>query len=148
MHEIGGLVWVLLVIIGVVSSIVQSSRRSAAQRRVQPPQTAARQMPVAQRPPIRPQPQFDMREELASIMAQMAAQSQPVQPPPKPPPPPVAPTPVAAPPPPPIRPVPAVHSPVARTEKLFGQRSSLVRAVIAAEVLGKPLALRDEYPQY
>jgi hypothetical protein len=142
MHEIGGLVWVVLVIIGVVSSIVQSSRRSAAQRSVQRPQAVVRQMPVAQNAPVRqqPQPQFAMREELASIISQMAAQSQPVQQPRPPPPPPIAPAPRPA-----AAPVP---TPVARTRKLFGDRTSLVRAVIASEVLGKPLALRDEYPRY
>jgi hypothetical protein len=67
-------------------------------------------------------------------------------------PPPAQPKPEPAKPVPPPPPVPAVPAPrhlvspppQSRSRGLFADRTDLARGIIAAEVLGKPLALRDE----
>ncbi|HEV7178812.1 MAG TPA: hypothetical protein VGN11_03010, partial [Candidatus Baltobacteraceae bacterium] len=63
MHDLGGLIWVLLVIVGVISSIARSARRNAvAPRRqtwVAPPQVQSQpQIPR----PLAPQPTAQPRQ--------------------------------------------------------------------------------------
>jgi hypothetical protein len=154
--QIGGFIWIAIVLIGVVSSIAKSAKR----------QNAAK-APPGQAPEVRvagvPQGIHAQFGASASEMPPVAAPSAPVVPPPvrrqarnlqpaqRPQPAPVTPPIYAAPPvydttPPPAAP----HSPVirarrARAAKLFGSPSQVLRSVIAAEVLGKPRALRDEY---
>jgi hypothetical protein len=148
MHDIGGLLWIVLVIVGVVTSIVQSSRRSVSQRTVSRYQQA---VPQPQRAATPPQPAPEIRPEVIAELENIIRQSQqapvrvPTPPSPAKPPPVPVPSPPAAPPP---RPMPSTPRRPAGAQKLFGDHSSLVRAVIAAEVLGKPLALRNEYPRY
>ncbi|MBV8491511.1 MAG: hypothetical protein JO199_13370 [Candidatus Eremiobacteraeota bacterium] len=142
MRDIGGIVWILIVVIGVVSSIVNSARRAAAQRQAQPVRPQAATPPTAVAPGI-PRRIDVVRATVSPAQAQQA-------PVPKP-----QPAPVAAPPPVPPAPrvaaSPAPRKPIVDQKAgvplaaLFADRSSLVNAVIAAEVLGKPHALRDEY---
>ncbi|HKE36011.1 MAG TPA: hypothetical protein VKB39_01175 [Candidatus Baltobacteraceae bacterium] len=139
MRDIGGLVWIVFVLIAVVSSIARSARKA---RTTQAPPRSGQT--IAQ--PVRtvPKPPPQMGQQLASLMAQFAqeAQRQAAPPPPAPPPPP-KPVPAA-----PVPPAPApqgvVPPPQPRMRRFLADRSDLVRGIIAAEVLGKPLALRDE----
>ena len=143
MRDVAGLLWVLFLIVGVVGSIVQSVRKQAAAREAQrvPQQPAPQQQ--AQRPPPVAAPAPVQRAQVSSLVSQLRTLLPPQA---------VAPPPVAAaPPPPPPRPptpdAPRAEPPPSRPPagaRLFGTRSGLVRAVIAAEVLGKPHALRDE----
>jgi hypothetical protein len=142
-RDIGGLIWIVLVIVGVITSIVQSSRRSVSQRTVQGYRVLVQQPQRVASPAQAP---AEIRPELIAQLENIIRQSQPAArpaPPPSPPKPPPA-TPVAQ----PVRAAASAPLRPARTQALFGDRSSLVRAVIAAEVLGKPLALRNEYPRY
>lgn len=128
MRDVGILVWVGLLIVGVVGSMVSSLRRQAQ---------------------VRPMP-----AKLPEWARQIGATVPQAVPPPAPP---AAPGPRAAParapspkrtPPPPSVQEPAHHlleEPHKRAPRLFGSRRELVRAVIAAEVLGKPRAFSDEY---
>jgi hypothetical protein len=145
MHDIGGLVWIVLVIVGVISTIVRSSRRSVAQRSL-----STYQSPPQPQGPAPPRPadfaRSELVTELENIIRQSQVAAQPAPPPTAPKPPPVA-APAPAPPPRPAR-VPTAAPRPLRAQKLFADRRSLVRAVIASEVLGKPLALRNEYRRY
>jgi hypothetical protein len=138
------IVWVTLLVIGVIGSI-SSSARKQAQSRGGPAPSQPPQRPVSQRPAV---PE-EAPEWLQRAIAQM---QQPVPPPPParrptPAPPPAKPRPPApaqAPKPQPVqrlypRPEPSVG------QRLFSSRRAIVRAVIAAEVLGKPRAFGDEY---
>ncbi|MBV8375012.1 MAG: hypothetical protein JO302_05840 [Candidatus Eremiobacteraeota bacterium] len=147
MHDIGGLIWIVLVIVGVITSIVQSSRRSISQRTVSRYQTAAPPQPLTATSQPAAQIRPELIAELENIIRQSQQPARPGVPPPSPPKPPPAPPPPAPPPVPQPRAMPSAPPP--RAARVFGgDRSSLVRAVIAAEVLGKPLALRNEYPRY
>jgi len=155
MHDIGALIWVIIVIAGVISSIYRSARnarRAAAEGQQAPPSR-----------PVRTQPRY----------------VRPVPPPPWPrgavPPPAIPPAAGAVPAMPPIATAPPVQRParVPQTPRavtvpvtppaaqhpqsvahpqpqagvlrgLFEDRKGLVRAVVAAEVLGPPLALREQ----
>ncbi len=129
MREVGTLVWVILIVIGVVGSMISSVRRQAQAQRRAPPAG----------PPRYP----------AGVRFAAAAAGQPrrVGPPPAE----VAPT---AGPSLPTRPTssarlqpPPAHSPKEPKlprPRLFAGKGGLVRAVIAAEVLGKPRGLSDE----
>jgi hypothetical protein len=44
-----------------------------------------------------------------------------------------------------VEPLQELATPQHRTHRFFRSRQAIVQAVIAAEVLGKPRALRDEY---
>ncbi len=114
MRDLGTLVWVVLVFIGVVSSMVSTIRKQA-------------QRP--QRPPGRPQPP----RHLPSIPPPVPL-PQPAPAPKRPP--------AARPEPLPLHPA---EEPRARRASPFAGKAQLVRAVIAAEVLGKPRGLRDEH---
>jgi hypothetical protein len=125
MRDIGTLVWVVLVFIGVIGSMISSARKQAqAQQapgaraiRRPPPQQFAPQAP-APPAPVQPAPQ-------PRVIAR------------------VAPAPTKAPPVLAQAHLEAEHHP-ARRRRLFANRSDLVRGIIAAEVLGKPRGLRGE----
>ncbi len=142
MREIGVLVWVGLLIIGVIGSMVSSLRKQA-----QAPSQGPRPAPRPQPPP----------EWLQQMVAQMPPQARVVQVVrPQATPKPVAAAPVPVPPPraPAVPHEPAASHPQAGsnvergrpqiTREIFARRN-IVQAVIAAEVLGKPRALSDEY---
>jgi hypothetical protein len=158
MRDLGILIWVGLLVVGVVGSMVSSIRRQmqAAQPGSQPsaarPQTTTRPQPPVRRAPtltvtsssgsLSPQAQALLQQMTAQIQ-QGRPQPAAAQPPPRPTPtrPPAA---VPSPAPPehhdPAHPAPAGHRPL-----IFRRRGDIVRAVIAAEVLGKPRAFGDEY---
>ena len=129
MREIGVVIWVVLLIVGVIGSMTSTLRK---QRQAQ-----ATQRPARPRPPLpvalqRLAPQAALAEP-AGAAPSRAMPSRAVPP---------SPSRAAA---------AASHAPepAAKPERigrrLFGNRGDLVRAVIAAEVLGKPRGLSDEY---
>jgi hypothetical protein len=124
MREVGTLVWVVLIIVGVVGSMVSSVRR----------QVRAQQ---AQAPPARQYQRTGPPSQQSRSAPPGAPQGRPVVPPRPQPTRPVATTPQDG------------HggssAASAAPRRLFPQKNELVRAVIAAEVLGKPRALSDEY---
>jgi hypothetical protein len=175
MRDVGILIWVVFLIVGVVGSMVSSARRQVAARAEPrsapvPPQAQptpqGRQgtsfvVPVTQgdtassarsallRQLSESQAQGDNSVARQRLVQTLLAQAQA----------PAAAPPTAAPAPPvPPRPPPFKPAPVRRNEPpaapevqrpkprpLFGTGPDLVRAVIAAEVLGKPRGLHDEY---
>ncbi len=125
MRDVATLVWVVLLVIGVISSMVASARRrmNALPPRAAPlTPPAPPGLPSAQAPPL----QAQLRQQLVQPIKQV----------------PVRPAAPAAPPASAPRPA-AARAPAGR--RLFPGRQGLAGAVIAAEVLGKPRALRDEY---
>jgi hypothetical protein len=125
MRDVGAIVWVILVVVGVISSIVSNARKQAATRA---PQTAARPAP-----------------HLPQVQQRLSRPTQPAVV--------VASSPVPAPRPQarsvqrsaPEAPAPLEHrAQERRSRRFFGDRSSIVRGVVAAEILGRPLALRDD----
>jgi|SRR5580700_4699095 hypothetical protein len=128
MREIGVVIWVVLLIVGVIGSMTSSLRKQRQERatprpRPRPPLPAALQRLAMQAAPAEPAPATSSRA-----------------------------TPSRAAPPSPSRAAgttPHAPEPAAKPERigrrLFGNRGDLVRAVIAAEVLGKPRGLSDEY---
>ncbi|MDQ2865088.1 MAG: hypothetical protein M3R51_02560 [Candidatus Eremiobacteraeota bacterium] len=139
MHEIGGLVWVLIVIIGVVSSVVKNVRKSGAAKQRQP--RIASMLQAAPPPPVivpAPIAAATLRRGAAS------ARRIPVD------------AGFAAPPEsgafgPALRLPPSFHLdfvPGGRRAGfiggMFNDRRAFVRAIIAAEVLGKPKALQEQ----
>jgi len=135
MRDIGILIWVALLIIGVTGSMISSVRRQmqASQgkapevRPARPQQVTRRVMPAIRQPAATPQPV-------------PAAPSRPALKPKTRPEPGLAPPPLET------------HAPRADLgsigARLFANRRSVLRAVIAAEVLGKPRAFNDEYTRY
>lgn len=117
MRDIGIFIWVALLIVGVVGSMISSARKqmASAPRRPQGPQGR----PVPPRLPVAP------------------ARPAPA-PPPKP-----RPAAAARVEPPPEHSPPAHVTPIRRG--IFADRRAMVQGVIAAEVLGKPRSLSDEY---
>jgi hypothetical protein len=116
MRDVGTLVWVVLVIIGVVGSMISSIRKqvqgqTAAQSRFRP-------MP-AQMLPTSPQGTSPPRQAPQPLQPQVVKRAPPA--------------------PPPAFPVPR---PVRR--RFFAHKDQLIRGVIAAELLGKPRGLSDE----
>lgn len=154
MRDIGAIVWVILVVIGVISSIVSNARRMR-QSQSQSQSPATRQTP--QQPALRQSPQATFRRPPEVVVGSIAQQAaQPMRQ--------AMPQPVVATRAPAVQQAavtrrPAPHSveahavgasfpqpshAVSRHDVLgLRHRKSLVRAVIAAEVLGTPLALRD-----
>jgi|SRR5580692_1796295 hypothetical protein len=128
MRDVGILVWVVFLVIGVIGSMVSSARRQVA---------AGAQAPRSQAPPaVAPTAQQRLAQALQARVQAPAVSPRAPQPRPAPP------RPVSAPRgEPPAAPV--AHQ--ARQRSFFGSRPDLVRAVIAAEVLGKPRGLHDEY---
>ena len=132
MREVGVVVWVVFIVIGVIVNIASTARKQAAKNAL-----AEKPQPVR-----RPQPQAMVQAAPQTLMAgkwPVAAPSPGVAPVKRP-------QPKAAQ---VIAPVPAPSSLIheaspPRPRRFFADGPSLVRAVIAAEVLGKPRALRDE----
>jgi hypothetical protein len=134
------LLWVGFLIIGVIGSIVSSMRKQIA---AQPKRDDSRRVILseAERPSPRAPGQvpewvqrLTAQTEPAAprVVAQAVAPKRPPQAKPA-----AAATPALAEfPPPRAEP---------KTARIFGSRKAIVQAVIAAEVLGKPRALRDEY---
>lgn len=125
MHDIGTIVWVILIVIGVVSSIVKRAREGGkAVRPIQQRPAAAVHPPlagVAAAPPPPPVPAATVEPPLVVVRAA----------------PPRAAAPKVAP-----SPLPAFTDGTGRFRGMF-QRGSLVRAIVAAEVLGPPKALQE-----
>lgn len=124
------LLWVGFLIVGVIGSIVSSIRKQAQQAQPPPDPRRMRQQVV-----VRPSPLLRTVSPVPPPPA--AAPPRPAPPPPRPAPPrPAAPA------------VELAHDfPTSRPPRrpVFGSRKAIVQAVIAAEVLGKPRGLRDEY---
>jgi hypothetical protein len=135
MRDIGILIWVAFLVIGVIGSMISSLRKAAAAR----PQAAVPPQWRPQQPAPEPRDARlpDWAQQVMAAMPQPQARSQPR---PAPPPPPPKPAPRAAP---PAAQHEAPHQP--RRRRFFGGKDEIVRAVIAAEVLGKPRAFNDEY---
>jgi hypothetical protein len=142
MRDVGIFIWVALLIVGVVGSMVSSLRR---QMRASAPQRMQRSQRMPPPPGLTAQPPVQTAQAppwLQQVIAQLPV------PPPRPaaPPPPKSKKPSTAP---PLRVEPAEHPAlqhaVSARHKLFRDRRDLVRGVIAAEVLGKPRGLSDEY---
>jgi len=141
MREVGVIVWVVLLIVGVTSSIVSSIRKSsAAQRR---PGLG----PVTAPPPG----QASVKELVAALQAQAQAQAQAAQPQSRPaaparPAPPRAKAPATAPrsDAQPELPWPVAPARRSSAHRIFAGRGDAVRGIIAAEILGSPRGLRDE----
>ena len=137
MRDIGILVWVAFLIVGVIGSIVSSIRKQAARST----RDGSRRVILSEA--VRPSRRAEWQPppgQLPQWVARIAAQVAPPPAPPRPAPPPPKPSPA------PVPAVEAAHEPVApRRRRLFRDRKAIVQAVIAAEVLGKPRALRDEY---
>ncbi len=143
-RDIGILVWVVLLVVGVIGSMVSSLRKQAQspQATARPPSTTAQTGApevLAALPPW-------AQQAVAQARASQAAPVQPLRPkPPAPPPAPKAPVRSAAPPPRvATAPLPIRH----QGARLFADKPQIVRAVIAAEILGKPRAFSDEYHGY
>jgi uncharacterized iron-regulated membrane protein len=138
MREVGLIVWVVLLVVGVTSSIVSSIRKAS---------TAGQQRPGAS--PVTPPPrQSTVKELVAALQAQAQAQAQAAQPPPRPAPAPRV-TPPSKPPaaraaPPDLLPWPTAPAQRSSAHRLFAGRGDAVRGIIAAEILGSPRGLRDE----
>jgi hypothetical protein len=143
MRDIGLLIWVVFLIVGVVGSMSSKIRRMNAGRA---PATLQPPPPPIQAPARVVVTQADARQRIMDILqAQMQATAPPGSPQPvapRPPPPPPPPKPAA----PRAQPRPNRPEPPRRphTARLFSG-PAIVRAVIAAEVLGKPRGLNDEY---
>jgi hypothetical protein len=129
MHDIGAIVWVILVLIGVISSLRKSAQRSrargAASRVQQPTVRAQAFVPVPA--PAAPPPPVPPPVPAPVVAAQVVAA-------------PSSPTPPA--------PVSPAQDSVARigTERVRGmfEGAALVRAIVAAEVLGPPKSLQEQ----
>jgi hypothetical protein len=128
-RDVGFLVWVVLLFVGVVGSIVSSIRKKTQQapgrRGVVPRRVASIPPPVG--PSIAP-------GSFAQVPAPLRTRAAPS----KPLPPPKAGVPPAA--------EAFSHGGARPPKRFFSTGKDLARAVIAAEVLGKPRGLADEYP--
>ncbi len=150
MHDIGALVWVILVVIGVISSI-----RKNAKKGKQPAPALQQRRDTAAPAAVRPAPALSAPAPVAVPHPVRVL----FEPPPTAPPVPPRIVPVAPPPPlaeavmPPIlapeplhEAAPGIHR--ARSSGLLGgifeDKKSILRAVVAAEVLGKPKALQEQ----
>jgi hypothetical protein len=131
------LLWVGFLVVGVIGSIVSSIRKQTQQGQAarKPP----RRIPTQWQAPAAQMPPAQMTEWVQRVTAPIA----PPQPPR------AAPRAVVPKPAPPAQALELPHDfPAARhpaRPHLFRDRKTIVQAVIAAEVLGKPRALRDEY---
>lgn len=129
MRDVGSIVWVILVVVGVVSSIVSNARRQARgiSRPAAPRSGApAARLPAANAGPA-PAAAAPPKPAPASTAPPRAARVTRREPPPE-----------------PLDVLhPRVRKPMPAWHPFFGDRRAMVRAVVAAEVLGKPLALRD-----
>jgi hypothetical protein len=131
MKDIGGLIWVIIVVIGVISSIVKNAKKAAAQREAARPRMAPAPQPA-------PAPQTLVQQ--MTMMPPVLAPAAPVSTPPV--------RRVQAPP----APQRTTHIPIENLTRagtsspirgMFGSGASLVRAIIAAEVLGPPKSQQE-----
>ncbi|HTV93768.1 MAG TPA: hypothetical protein VMG98_13715 [Verrucomicrobiae bacterium] len=126
MHDLGLIIWVLVILVGAISSIRRNVQR-ARQAQSGLAQKAPPVQPAVPRPV--PPPPAPARPPMAGFAMP------PVQ----------APAPVASPPvaPPPMPPTPmrVGTSPI---RGMFGGGRILIRAIVAAEVLGPPKALQEQ----
>jgi hypothetical protein len=134
MHDIGGLVWIILVLIGVISSVVRNARKAAAARATQP---------AAQRQSARPAapPAMDTQ---ALTLRRLQAMAEDAEVPPVVPPPPSKPLPAAVPQSAIVTPLRAVAPTPSPVRGMFGSGESLARAFVASQVFGKPVALQEQ----
>jgi hypothetical protein len=144
MRDVGILIWVALLVIGVIGSMRRQLK--AAQRTSGGPATLRGPTAPAASPPASPGPVSVASADVApwlqrivSAMPQPPATVAPKPPPPRPPPPRPAPAPVQE-----HRQV----GPSPRRRGLFARPGSVAQAVVTAEVLGKPRAFNDEYFRY
>jgi len=145
MHDFGVLIWIILVLIGVVSSIRKNAQRARSQ--APPRQAAPPPRPVPVPPPVpAPQPVPMGLHRLLVTASGPVVPAQPIAPAAGMPGPPVIP--VAAPRPSPVvAPAQPVHAPVgtgAIRGMFGGGGATLVRAIVAAEVLGPPRAFGEQ----
>gem|GEM_PF-2573320 len=164
LHDVVALIVAAVAVIGVISTIGSSAQKARDKRR-QTLGGAGMAAPTAARPPVAPVPQrvaraYTQRPAASLPSAQRAGSALPVPPVSGPPPAmtaPAPPPPIVAPaPPPPIVSTPRIvadhdvlQQPSLRTgvlRGLFEDRRNLVRAVVAMEVLGPPIALREQAP--
>jgi hypothetical protein len=139
------LLWVGFLVIGVIGSIVSSMRKQIAQQQTKGvTRRAPTRIPPQWQPPRGQVPEWVQRLTAQTEPAAARAVPQAAAPRPAPSRKPVATPPAKA----PAAPWPEHHeysSGRAKGARIFGSRKAIVQAVIAAEVLGKPRALRDEY---
>jgi hypothetical protein len=124
-RDVGILIWVVLVIVGVVGSMISSVRKQA---QAQGPGPAA--------PPGR-------RAKPPTVLRQVA-RAAPVPAPP-------SPQPAVKRAPGPPRETPAAHAPdepQVRRHRFFTSKRDIVHGIVAAEVFGKPRGLHDEHLLY
>jgi len=133
------LLWVGFLVIGVIGSIVSSMRKQIAAQQAKG--VAPRRIPPQWQAPPGQVPEWVQRLTAQTEPAAPRVVAQAVAP--KRPAPPATPAAIA---PPPLTEFPSPRA-QSRGARIFGSRKALVQAVIAAEVLGKPRALRDEYFQ-
>lgn len=133
MRDVGVIIWVALLFIGVVGSMISSLRRQMPSSPAPPSMPMELPGPVEFPSPVELPP--ELRRFVVTASPRPAPQRKPA---------PVAAAPVA---PPPTVAAPAGEhfEPARIRRRLFSDRHDLVRGVIAAEVLGKPRALHDEY---
>jgi predicted lipid-binding transport protein (Tim44 family) len=130
MHDLGAIIWLILVLIGVISSVRKNARRAAQQRSAGPPPRSA----MAQ-----------------AVLAQAFAAPPAIVPPPVPAPA-VTPAPAPA-----AAPVATARAPVSDAHAtplgpvgtspirgMFEGPATLVRAIVAAEVLGPPKSMQEQ----
>jgi hypothetical protein len=150
-HDIGALIWVFVILLGVVSSIRRSlgrARGDGAPSQAEQAQ-AARQQAAAQQAALAQQLQAQTAEQQRA-RAQLVAQQRVVTQPPRPARTVVSSTPVPAHSGIPVEPPPmhVYEEPRVRLAgsfaTLFEKRSSMIRAIVAAEVLGSPKALAEQ----
>ncbi len=139
MHNVGLIIWLIIVAFGVISSIRKNVQRAQAQRAAAP---QAAVQPSQSQPQPRPQP--TQPQPAPPRLVTTAFAMPPVDPPPPP-------RPVPPPKPKPLAPqVPltlAPEHPRIRTSPIrgmFGGSATLVRAIVAAEVLGQPKAFQEQ----
>jgi hypothetical protein len=140
------LIWITLLLIGAVGSIASNARKAATASKAQPrPQPQAQPQPPTRREQVRDQIREQFAARLSDALQERVFAAVPPPPPapaptppaPKPAPPSPAPVPAVAP-----HPVPAPHGTTA-FRGMF-ERGNLVRAIVAAEVLGPPKSLREQ----
>jgi len=131
MHDIGALIWVLVILIGLVSSIRKNAQRARRAQRDGAPQ--------AVQPPRQAAPG---RQQLTMAVPPAPPPSQPAT---QAPPPPLGRVVVTVPRPPVPLPL---HTPArvgtSPIRGMFGGSTTLVRAIVAAEVLGPPKASQEQ----
>ena len=158
MHDIGGLVWVIIVILAIFSSIrknVKQARESMAkaQQQSSPAQRPTPSpVPIVQPSPVPPQPAavvtpLQRALQLSPIIAPAPASPPILQPVPPPPTPsvsvPTAPARAAAPD--PFHPDSIQRRPSSGLlGGIFEDKNAILRTVIGAEILGKPKALQEQ----